>query len=752
MHHACRSRRALPGRAAVWLVASYIWSCSGGGSDPPPPPTPLNITVSSLPNGQVGKAYSAQLSAGGGTAPLSWALTSGTLPTGITLSSTTGALAGTPTTTSAGTALTFTVSDSATPPQSRSTTLHLNVSPASITVTVTPRRGAITVSQTLALSVSSNDLAGVSWNVAPAGCGSVSPLSTPGSGLVVFTPPATAAACTVTATSLTEASQSAAVTIGITDLAGVYTYHNDQARDGANTHEYALTPANVSTATFGKLFSCTVDGAIYAQPLWVANLAIGGGRHNVVFVATQHDSLYAFDADTSPCTKYWSVSLIDAAHGAPAAETSVPSGFANSPIGQGVGGDIAPEVGVTGTPVIDPAASILYVVSKSIGSGTSNIYQRLHAIDLASGNERSGSPVTLQASYPTNGSPITFNAGPENQRAGLVLSNGRVSIAFASHDDQPVWYGWVLSYTYGGSGFGTPAVLNVAPNAGQSGIWMSGGAPAVDNDGNLYLITGNGTLDATSATSPNNDYGDSFLQLNPNGGTGLLITSWFAPSDESADDLNNADFGSGGSAIVLNLSSGTLRHLVVGGGKDGVLYLLNGDSMGNLGDANARQYFNVGGAIFSTGAFWNNTLYQGVVGGPLRAYQFDPNMSMFNTAAVSQSANSYSFPGPTPSISAGGSNSGGILWSLDNSNYCTPSNYGTTPCGPAVLHAHDAAGLAHELWNSTNAAGDAAGFAVKFTVPTIANGKVYVGTRGNDSFNGKQPTIPGELDVYGLKP
>jgi hypothetical protein len=417
-----------------------------------------------------------------------------------------------------------------------------------------------------------------------------------------------------------------------------------------------------------------------------------------------------------------------------------------------VGADIAPEVGVTGTPVIDPAAGILYVVSKSIGAGTSNIYQRLHAIDLASGNEKPGSPVTVQASYPTNGSPVPFDPGPENQRAGLAFSNGRVTIAFASHDDQPPWFGWLLSYTYGAGGFGTPAVLNTAPNAGKSGIWMSGGAPAVDNDGNLYVITGNGTLDATSATSPNNDYGDSFLQLHPNGGTSLSITSWFAPSDEASDDLNNFDFGSGGSAIVLNLSSGTLRHLVVGGGKDGVLYLLNGDSMGNLGDAQARQYFSVGGPIFATAAFWNNTLYQSVVHGPVRAYQFDPNMSMFNTAAVSASANSYSFPGPTPSISAAGSGSGGILWSLDNSNYCTPSDSGATPCAPAVLHAYDATNLAHELWNSTTAVSDAAGFAVKFTVPTIANGKVYVGTRGNDSFNGNPPTIPGELDVYGLKP
>src|SRR5262249_37708686 len=195
-----------------------------------------------------------------------------------------------------------------------------------------------------------------------------------------------------------------------------------------------------------------------------------------------------------------------------------------------------------------------------------------------------GSGVILAASYPTSGggSPVSFSAGPENQRAGLAFANGAVYIAFASHDDQSPWYGWLLSYTYSGSAFGAPVVLNTAPNATKSGIWMSGGAPSVDNSGNLYVITGNGTLDATSATAPNNDYGDSFLQLNPNAGPSLQVTSWFAPSNEAMDDATNADFGSGGSAIVLNLSSGTLRHLVVGGGKDGYLYVLNGDSMGNF--------------------------------------------------------------------------------------------------------------------------------------------------------------------------
>jgi hypothetical protein len=323
-----------------------------------------------------------------------------------------------------------------------------------------------------------------------------------------------------------------------------------------------------------------------------------------------------------------------------------------------------------------------------------------------------------------------------------------VYIAFGSHDDQIPWYGWLLSYTYGNGGFGSATVLNVSPNTGDSGIWMSGGAPSVDSSGNLYVITGNGPLDATSATAPNNDYGDSFLQLSRS----LAVTSWFSPTDQAFDYSQNEDFGSGGSALVLNLSSGPLAHLVVGGGKDGVLYLLNGDSMGNLGDPNARQYFSVGGPIFATPAFWNNTLYQGVNGGKLSAYAFDPNMNLFNTTPTSQSPTAYGRPGPTPSVSAA-SGSNGILWSLDNTNFCTG---GSTGCGPTVLHAYDATDLGNQLWNSSAVAGDAAGYAVKFTVPTVANGKVYVGTRGNDTQIPTQPPPPpvilGELDVYGLKP
>jgi hypothetical protein len=277
------------------------------------------------------------------------------------------------------------------------------------------------------------------------------------------------------------------------------------------------------------------------------------------------------------------------------------------------------------------------------------------------------------------------------------------------------------------------------------GIWMGGGAPSADANNNIYLITGNATFDVTNASAPNNDYGDSFLQLSDS----LNVTSYFTPSDEDSDAANDQDFGAGGSAVVLNLTSGSLKHLVIGGGKDGSLYLLNGDSMGGAGDSNARQKLNFGYGIYATGAFWNNNFYIAGSGGPLTSYSFSSSTNLFNTSIASQSSSSYGFPGSSPSVSSTGT-SNGIVWALDNSNYCTNQSPG---CGPAVLHAYDATTLTTDLWNSSMVAGDTAGNAVKFTVPTVANGKLYVGTRGNNTGGVYGSTsVSGELEVYGLKP
>jgi hypothetical protein len=616
---------------------------------------------------------------------------------------------------------------------------------SNISVSVSPQRGGLTVGQTLSFTATvANDLQnqGVTWSATG---GSFSLPATASGAASTYTAPATAGVYVVTATSVTDITKSISATIGVTDLSGVYTYHNNLSRDGSNPSEHALTTSNVSTTTFGKLFSCTVDGAIYAQPLWVANLAVGGVKHNVVLVATQHESLYAFDADvnTTPCTPLWHVSLIDVAHGGSSSETSVPSGTSGNLVGAGFG-DISPEVGVTGTPVIDPSTNTLYVVSKSVIASGPTFHQRLHGIDVTTGNEKFGGPVTIGGTYPgthDGGATDTFSARQHNQRPGLALVNGIVYIAWASHEDNSPYYGWVMGYN--ASNLAQTAVVNVSPNVGYGGIWMGGGAPSADSNNNLYLITGNATFDANSSTAPNNDYGDSFLKLS----SSLSVLQYFAPSDQANDNSSDNDFGSGGAAILVDQPSGPVQHLVIGGGKDGFLYLLNRDAMGGLGDSNAWQRFNFGNSIFSTGAFWNNTFYMAGVGGHLQAFSFNTSLGKFNTSNASQSSATYGFPGSTPSVSSSGATNG-IVWALNNGNFCTNQAAG---CGPAVLHAYDGTNLGTELWNSTLGAGNAAGNAVKFTVPTVANGKVYVGTRGNNTGGiTSSTTIPGELDIYGL--
>ena len=686
--------------------------------------------------------------ANGGKAPLSWAVTSGALPDGLSLTPT-GALAGTPTTTAAATPITFTVRDSSDKALTKDVTLQLTVSPKDITVSISPARAAVVVTQSLTLTATTNDYAGVTWSISPAG-GAFSAPST-GSGVpVTLTAPSSAGVYTITASSVVDGTDSASITVGVTDLPGVYTYHNDLARDGVNSQEYALTPKSVNTTSFGKLFSCTVDGAIYAQPLWVANLSVGGSRRNVVLVATQHDSLYAFDADTSPCVQLWKVSLIDASHGATSGELSVAATTTHSLIGYGSGFS-SPEVGVVGTPVIDPASGILYVVSMSTNSAGTSFYHRLHAIDITTGAEKPGSPVLIVvASYPGTGSggtSVAFTSRQQLQRAGLALVNGSVYAAWASMEDKDPWYGWIMAYSYSGGALTQSSVLNVAPNKGRAGIWMSGGAPAADGGGRIYVTTGNGVSNPTAK-----DYGDCVLRLS----SGLAVSDWFMPSDEATLGGNDLDFSAGGAAVVLNLPAGPFPHVVLTGGKDGVLYVLNADQLGGFGDTKAVQYFRIAASgqttgIFATPTFWNNTMFLAPASQPMQAYAFDTLADKFSPITpTSQSPTKYPFPGSTPSISASGSTNG-IVWGIDNTNYCITAE--ATGCGPAVLHAYDATSLAKELWNSATTPGDAAGNAVKFTVPTVANGKVYIGTRGNNTGGVYgSTTISGELDVYGLKP
>ena len=299
----------------------------------------------------------------------------------------------------------------------------------------------------------------------------------------VYSPPSSAGTHTVAARSVADTNATASASVSVTDFQGVFTYHNHLSRDGVNSQEYALNTSSVKAGTFGKRFACAIDAAAYAQPLWVANVAIGGGTHNVLIAATQHDTVYAFDADASPCQTYWSKSLLDNG------EKWVTSGDVNTD-------DITPDIGIVGTPVIDPGTNTIYVVSKS--KNGSHFHQRLHALSLIDGSEKFNGPQEI--SFSSGG--IDFNPLTQNERCGLALVNGVVYIAYASHGDNPTYYGWVVGYS--ASSLNQVSVFNDDPGSAYGGIWMSGGAPAADSNGNLYVITGNGNFDG------NTQFGDSF--------------------------------------------------------------------------------------------------------------------------------------------------------------------------------------------------------------------------------------------------
>jgi hypothetical protein len=405
--------------------------------------------------------------------------------------------------------------------------------------------------------------------------------------------------------------------------------------------------------------------------------------------------------------------------------------------------DIQPDVGIVGTPVIDTVTKVLYVVTKTktVGTGArgpGQCQQRLHALSLIDGSETSNGPIALTSSITvpgsgdgSNGTRLPFDPFHENQRAGLALVNSTLYVAWGSHNDQTPWHGWLIGFDK--SNLPTaPLLFNTTPNGAGAGIWMAGGAPSMDSNNNIYVITGNGDYDGAT------EFGDSFLKLN----TSLALQDWFTPSDQAILDSSDLDLGSGGAAVLADLPSTPVRHLLIGGGKSGngnpgELYVVNRDAMGHLEGTGTPivQKFLVLHEIYATPAFWNSKLFIAGKDGPLQEYAFDTTTGLFNPRPISQSAALYPGKGATPSVSSN-STSHGIVWALDTSQYGPPSKL---PNGPAVLHAYDATNLNRELWNSTQSAGDQAGNAVKFTVPTIANGKVYIGTKT-------------EIDVYGLLP
>ena len=614
---------------------------------------------------------------------------------------------------------------------SASATITILAIPSNLAVAISPKRGGITVSQPLNFSASVlNDPSnlGVTWSASAGTFTNVTPSS------ATYHPPSSPGVYTITATSILSTMESDSSSIGVTNLSGVTTYHNDGTRAGVNSQEVALNHSNVNASTFAKLFSCSVDAPIYTQTLWVPNLSIAGGTHNVIFTATTHDTIYAFDADANPCVTYWYKTLI------PAGETWITSTDMGGP-------DIYPDIGVVGTPVIDPTTNILYVVTRTKTTGTDargpgQSHQYLHALNLSNGNEAANGPLALAPSITVpgtgaggNGTAVPFDPFHENQRPGLALINNTVYVSWGSYIDQTPWHGWIMGFNKSNL-HATPMLFNATPNGYGAGIWMAGGAPSIDSNNNLYVITGNGDYNG-----PAGEFGDSFVKLDSN----LAVQDWFTPQDEAQMESGNGDLGSGGAAVLVDLPSAPVHHLLIGGGKigsgqAGELYVTNRDAMGHLegsGGPPLVQKFPVLRHVFATPAFWNNTLYIAGKDGPVNAYALDPSTALFNPTPTSHSPGLFGGRGATPSVSANG-NSHPIVWAVDTTLY---SGLTTSSPGPAVLHAYDATNLAHELWNSSQAAGnrDQAGNAVKFTVPTIANGKVYIGTTS-------------EIDVYGLLP
>ena len=506
----------------------------------------------------------------------------------------------------------------------------------------------------------------------------------------------------------------------------VTSYHNDAARTGQYLHETQLTPAVVSGGSFGKLFATAVDGQVYAQPLYLAGLFLPGhGRHNVVFVATEHDSVYALDAETG--ATLWQTSFLTTT--APDTVIATVSNSQDLPTGCG---QIAPELGITATPALDATTGRLYVVAmtketvtSASGVATVNYFQRLHALDVTTGADVAGSPVEIQGSVPGTGDGGTedlFVPLDYKERPGLVLSRGFVYTFWSSHCDAGTYHGWVMSYD--ATTLSQRSVYVVDPNGNKASFWNSGAAPAVDDAGNLYLDAGNGTFDAQNDDGSINpggvDFGESLLRLTPTGKK-LVTADWFTPFNVANLDEHDLDTGSSG-VVLYDVGD---NHLLSSAGKEGRIYVLNRDNLGKFtpnADTGAVQTVLPGatglaGGLFGCPAFFNSsangpTLYFAAVGDYPKAFVLDSNGEL-PAAPTSQAASAFGYPGSVPSISANGG-TGGIAWMLETGG---------------VLHAYDADNLATELYNSNqNATRDALGSYVKFTTPIITQGRVYVGT------------------------
>jgi len=720
-----------PASATVTLGASDPWGAaiaafkSAAGAPPPPISVSVSPTTASVGTGSGTQNFTATVQNDFRNGGVAWTVSGagcsgsacGTL-TNVTATSVTynGPL-------SAPSPATVTLTATSVSDNTKTGAATITIIAGALGVTVTPKRAAVTMSalqtvQFIGTVFNDPSNSGLTWSVDNNNGGTAASGTVSATGL--YTPGTQPGVHIVTATSNANAAVSASSSVAVTDLVGVYTHHNDIQRTGQNLKEYALTPAAVSSPVFTQLFSCPVDGYVYAQPLWVANLTVGGANHNVVFIATEHDSVYAFDADSPSCLQLWKISFLG---------TNVTTmSWLDTP-GNPPTDDVYPEIGITSTPVIDPVTNTIYVEVKTkefVGSGCSMaspcFVHRLHALDITNGAEKFGGPVVI--SDPRFVSFLHFN------RPALLLNNSTVYVAFGSHGDRCNWQGWLFGYDAA-----TLAKKFVWPTSDPSGcngaaIWDGGGGPASDANGNVYAVTGNGNYDGTI------NFSESTFRLSP---TGALL-DWFTPFNANVLDANDVDMGSAG-AIILPDSVGSAAHphLLLATGKVAILYLLDQNNMGKFNATTNNDVQEVipvpppnttqlDGGNYAVPAYWNGNIYTTGQNFPLS--QFHIANGVIATPQFARSANTFPPRGGVPAVSSSGTTNG-IVWIIDYTAWKSG--------GPLILDAYDATNVGTMLYSSPSSGAGAAGFAVKFTVPTVANGKVYVGGQSTITVFGLLP-------------
>ncbi len=595
-----------------------------------------------------------------------------------------------------------------------------------ITVTVSPRNASVTISQTqqFTATVTGNSNTAVTWFVDGVAGGNATAGTISATGL--YSPPTVTGAHVVTATSQANTAVSASSNMYTTTFPGMFVYKYDQLRTGQNLAEPALTTTNVNTSTFGKLFSCAVDGPIYGQPLYYANLSIAGGIHNVIYVVTMNDSAYAFDADSSACQVLWQQNYLQSG------EIPLPLTDINPSCGE------VPQlnIGIIGTPVIDTTSGKMYFLvatrNNSIQSAPT-YHHRIYAVDILTGNVLAG-PTEIAASVAGTGEAsvggtLTFDPKMHKARPALTLANGVVYTGFGGDCDTHPYHGWLFGFD--ANTLAMTNVMSTSANGEGDGVWMGGGGFSVDANGNMFLVSGDGTFDGNVGGSA---WGDSFLRLQPFNGSFNILDS-FTPANQAALDSGNNDLGAAG-LLLLPDQPGNYPHLAVSGGKDSVLHLVNRDQMGgyNAGFDNNLQNITLPQKLKVTPSYWNGNVYVGARTDSVRQYQVtisvsgQPSLTQVQVTSVAPG-----YPGTAPVIAAASPTAtSGVAFFLNNTNYAN---------GVAYLYAVDASNVSKQLWISTQAANsrDALHNAVKYTIPTIANGKVYVGTQGF-------------VDVFGLLP